>query len=77
VIDLSRRARRVVTQNLWFAAIIICLLVGIDLDGHLPLPIGVAGHEGSTVMVGLNGLRLLSPRAWNPRLRRRGGRVEA
>jgi len=77
VIDLSRRARRVVTQNLWFAAIVICLLVGIDLDGHLPLPIGVAGHEGSTVMVGLNGLRLLSPRAWNPRLRRRGGRVEA
>ena len=32
--------------------------------GHLPLPLGVAGHEGSTVIVGLNGLRLLAQRAW-------------
>ena len=31
---------------------------------HLPLPLGVLGHEGSTVLVGLNGLRLLSARAW-------------
>lgn len=77
VIALSRTARRIVTQNLWFAAIVICLLVGIDLDGHLPLPLGVAGHEGSTVIVGLNGLRLLSPRAWNQRGCRRGGHVEA
>jgi heavy metal translocating P-type ATPase len=50
VIDLSRRARRVVTQNLWFAATVICVLVTIDLAGHLPLPLGVAGHEGSTVI---------------------------
>jgi cation transport ATPase len=39
-------------------------LVAIDLAGHLPLPLGVLGHEGSTVLVGLNGLRLLSNRAW-------------
>jgi len=32
--------------------------------GHLPLPLGVAGHEGSTVIVGLNGMRLLAQRAW-------------
>ena len=31
---------------------------------HLPLPLGVAGHEGSTVIVGLNGLRLLTDRTW-------------
>lgn len=30
-----------------------------DLVGTLPLPLAVAGHEGSTILVGLNGLRLL------------------
>lgn len=65
-IDLSRRARRIVAQNVCFAGLVICVLVGVDLAGHLPLPLGVAGHEGSTVVVGLNGLRLLSPRAWRP-----------
>lgn len=61
---LSRRARRVVGANLALAALVIAALVGIDLAGHLPLPLGVAGHEGSTVVVGLNGLRLLRPRHW-------------
>lgn len=64
VIELSRRARRAITQNLLFAAAVITALVLVDLVGHLPLPLGVAGHEGSTVVVGLNGLRLLSRRAW-------------
>ena len=64
VIDISRRARRVVTANLTFAGIVIVSLVVIDLLGHLPLPLGVAGHEGSTVVVGLNGLRLLRRTAW-------------
>ena len=36
--------------------------------GHLPLPLGVAGHEGSTVIVGLNGLRLLRGSAWRKAL---------
>ena len=64
VIDLSRRARRVVTANLVIAATVITGLVVWDLVGHLPLPLGVAGHEGSTVIVGLNGLRLLRKSAW-------------
>jgi P-type E1-E2 ATPase len=64
VIALSRRARRVVTANLWIAAVIIAGLVSWDLAGHLPLPLGVLGHEGSTVIVGLNGLRLLRARTW-------------
>ena len=64
VIALSRRARRVVTANLVIAAVIIAGLVSWDLAGHLPLPLGVLGHEGSTVIVGLNGLRLLRARAW-------------
>lgn len=64
VIDLSRRARRVVIANLAIAAAVITGLVVWDLAGTLPLPLGVAGHEGSTVIVGLNGLRLLRAAAW-------------
>ncbi|MBC9713947.1 heavy metal translocating P-type ATPase [Streptomyces sp. TRM66268-LWL] len=65
VIALSRRARQVVVQNLVIAGVFITVLVGWDLAGTLPLPLGVAGHEGSTVLVGLNGLRLLRERAWS------------
>ncbi|MEU2182890.1 heavy metal translocating P-type ATPase [Streptomyces thermolilacinus] len=64
VVALSRRARRLVTQNLVIAGVCIGALVVWDLAGHLPLPLGVAGHEGSTVLVGLNGLRLLRESAW-------------
>ena len=64
VIALSRRARRIVIANLAIATTFITGLVLWDLLGHLPLPLGVAGHEGSTVIVGLNGMRLLARRAW-------------
>jgi P-type E1-E2 ATPase len=64
VVRLSRRARRLVVQNLVIAALFITGLVLWDLAGTLPLPLGVAGHEGSTVIVGLNGLRLLADAAW-------------
>ncbi|MFJ4277096.1 heavy metal translocating P-type ATPase [Streptomyces massasporeus] len=63
-VALSRRARRLVVQNLVIAGVFIAGLVVWDLAGDLPLPLGVAGHEGSTVLVGLNGLRLLSEGAW-------------
>ena len=72
VVALSRRARRLVVQNLVIAAVFITGLVIWDLAGTLPLPLGVAGHEGSTVIVGLNGLRLLADGAW-----RRAGRPQA
>ena len=64
VIALSRRARRIVIANLAIATTFITGLVLWDLRGHLPLPLGVAGHEGSTVIVGLNGMRLLARRTW-------------
>ncbi|MEU7281194.1 heavy metal translocating P-type ATPase [Streptomyces sp. NPDC045431] len=64
VVALSRRARTLVVQNLVIAGVCIGALVIWDLAGHLPLPLGVAGHEGSTVLVGLNGLRLLRESAW-------------
>ncbi|RZU18041.1 heavy metal translocating P-type ATPase [Streptomyces sp. BK239] len=73
VIALSRRARRLVAQNLVIAGTFIAALVLWDLIGTLPLPLGVAGHEGSTVLVGLNGLRLLTEGAW----RRARGASEA
>ncbi|RPE27064.1 heavy metal-(Cd/Co/Hg/Pb/Zn)-translocating P-type ATPase [Streptomyces sp. Ag109_O5-1] len=67
IVQLSRTARRLVIQNLVIAGAFIAVLVAWDLIGTLPLPLGVAGHEGSTVIVGLNGLRLLREAAW-PRL---------
>jgi cation-transporting P-type ATPase J len=69
VIALSRHARRVVAANLVIAAVIITGLACWDLAGYLPLPLGVLGHEGSTVIVGLNGLRLLSSRTWAKAMR--------
>ena len=67
ILAFARRARRVVVANLIIAATFIGVLVLWNLFGTLPLPLGVAGHEGSTVIVGLNGLRLLRRSAW-PRL---------
>jgi heavy metal translocating P-type ATPase len=64
LITLSRRARKVMVQNLMLAATVIAALVSIDLIATLPLPAAVAGHEGSTLVVALNGLRLLSASSW-------------
>jgi Cd2+/Zn2+-exporting ATPase len=58
-ISMSRRARIVIWQNLTIALSVIVLLVASALGLSLPLTIGVLGHEGSTVLVCLNGLRLL------------------
>ncbi len=60
VLGLARRARTVVWQNLTFALSVIVLLVAGAFGAHLPLTLGVFGHEGSTVLVVLNGLRLLT-----------------
>jgi Cd2+/Zn2+-exporting ATPase len=67
-IDLSRRTRRTIRQNLGFSLTVIAVLVVATLTRGIPLPLGVVGHEGSTVIVVLNGLRLLrTPRQWqNP-----------
>ena len=55
----SRRAKRVLIQNLVLASLVIFFLLIAALGFALPLPVGVVGHEGSTVVVCLNGLRLL------------------
>ena len=56
---ISQRTRRVVCQNLAFALTVIVVLIISALGLNLSLPFGVVGHEGSTVLVCLNGLRLL------------------
>ncbi len=61
-IELSRRTRRVIRQNLTFALGVIAVLVGFAFFGAVPLPVGVVGHEGSTIVVVANGLRLLRGR---------------
>jgi Cd2+/Zn2+-exporting ATPase len=58
-IGLARRARRTVWQNLAFSLAVIVFLVATAFGAQLPLTMGVIGHEGSTVIVVLNGLRLL------------------
>ncbi|MBZ0281098.1 MAG: cadmium-translocating P-type ATPase [Anaerolineae bacterium] len=67
-IGLSKKARRVVWQNITFALLVIVVLIISSFAVNLPLPIGVLGHEGSTVIVVLNGL--ISLLLW-PELQRR------
>jgi len=59
MINLARRARTVVWQNIAFSMAVIVVLVISVFTIDLPLPIGVIGHEGSTLIVVANGLRLL------------------
>ncbi|HEX9857868.1 MAG TPA: heavy metal translocating P-type ATPase, partial [Paracoccaceae bacterium] len=56
---LARRTGVVIRQNLVFAIGAMVVLVALGLAFELPLPLAVIGHEGGTVLVVLNGLRLL------------------
>jgi len=56
---LSQRARRVIRQNLVISLGTVVVLVCLAMLGKIPLTIGVVGHEGSTVVVVMNSLRLL------------------
>ena len=73
VIHLGRRARRVVRQNVYFSIGWMLLLVVIALTIGMPLPVAVVGHEGSTLLVAANGLRLLRGRPHPPTVPRQGG----
>ncbi len=61
-VKLSRRARSVVIQNVTIASGVMLVLIGMVFFANLTLPVAVTGHEGSTVVVILNGLRLLGER---------------
>ncbi|HBU84765.1 MAG TPA: heavy metal translocating P-type ATPase [Paenibacillus sp.] len=59
VIRQARRAQRTVKQNMFFAITVILTLIAGNFLQDVALPLGVVGHEGSTILVILNGLRLL------------------
>lgn len=58
-IALARRTQRIVKQNMIFAVTVIATLMISNFVQGIALPFGVVGHEGSTILVILNGLRLL------------------
>ena len=57
--ELSRRARSIIRENLSISLGVIAALVVLALLQKIPLTVGVVGHEGSTLVVVLNSLRLL------------------
>jgi Cd2+/Zn2+-exporting ATPase len=59
VMALSRATRQTLIMNLGFALLMIGLMLVSIFAVALPLPLAVVGHEGGTVLVSLNGLRLL------------------
>ena len=66
VIHLGKRARRVVRQNVYFSIGWMLFLVVVAITVGIPLPLAVVGHEGSTLLVAANGLRLLGGKPHPP-----------
>ncbi|CAI6015346.1 heavy metal translocating P-type ATPase [Cohnella sp. JJ-181] len=58
-VSLGRRTGRIAKQNVVFALGVILALIGANFATGIALPLGVVGHEGSTILVILNGLRML------------------
>ncbi|MGY6209389.1 heavy metal translocating P-type ATPase [Cytobacillus firmus] len=58
-IELSRRMNTIIKQNVIFSITVIMFLIASNFLQLLDLPYGVIGHEGSTILVILNSLRLL------------------
>jgi Cd2+/Zn2+-exporting ATPase len=61
-IGLARRVKRIMIANLAFATIVIAALALVTVAMGIPLSLGVLGHEGSTLLVVANSLRLLAHR---------------
>lgn len=57
-VRISEVARRIIVQNLVISGGIIVILAIVALTGFLKLPAAVVGHEGSTIVVVLNSLRI-------------------
>jgi Zn2+/Cd2+-exporting ATPase len=58
-VKLSKKMNRIIKQNIIFSITVIMILIASNFMQSLALPMGVIGHEGSTILVILNGLRLL------------------
>ncbi|WP_375105890.1 heavy metal translocating P-type ATPase [Lysinibacillus fusiformis] len=59
-VRLSRKMQRIVKQNIIFSIGVIIFLIASNFLQVVDLPLGVIGHEGSTILVILNGLRMLN-----------------
>ncbi|ANU23973.1 heavy metal translocating P-type ATPase [Planococcus donghaensis] len=59
-IRLSKKMQRIVKQNIFFSVAVIIILIISNFFQTITLPLGVIGHEGSTILVILNGLRMLN-----------------
>ncbi len=61
MLRLARNSRRIVRQNLIFAGTVMIIMMLLAIGGIVSLPFGVVAHEGGTLLVVANGLRLLLP----------------
>ncbi len=59
VIGLSRQSKAIIKQNLWISMGVVAILIPATLMGFAKIGVAVAMHEGSTLLVVLNALRLL------------------
>jgi Cd2+/Zn2+-exporting ATPase len=60
VIGLSRQSKRIIKQNIWISLGVVFLLVPVTILGLTNIGVAVAFHEGSTILVVVNALRLLN-----------------
>ncbi|HEX5563877.1 MAG TPA: HAD-IC family P-type ATPase, partial [Sporosarcina sp.] len=59
-VKVSKKMQRIVKQNVFFSIAVIAVLIISNFMQVVDLPLGVIGHEGSTILVILNGLRMLN-----------------
>jgi Cd2+/Zn2+-exporting ATPase len=59
MINLSKKMRMITMENVIFSISVIVFLLTLNLFGLVEIPLGVLAHEGSTILVILNSLRLL------------------
>jgi len=59
-IGLSRQSRRIIKQNLWISLGMVAVLIPLTIFDIATIGPAVIGHEGSTLLVVFNGLRLLA-----------------
>lgn len=59
-VKVSKKMQRIVKQNVFFSVAVIAVLIISNFMQVVDLPLGVIGHEGSTILVILNGLRMLN-----------------
>ncbi len=59
-IGLSRKSRGIIKQNLWISLGVVAVLIPLTIAGIASIGPAVMAHEGSTLLVVFNALRLLA-----------------